>query len=223
MTKRNTKHDSNSKTLIFLALIVGVIGLSIGFAAFSGLLTIEEEAYVKPDNKFFKVNFSSSATALQTDSIEPTKSATTIEATPANINNDSIPTITGIRATFTEPGQSVTYNFHTYNSGKYQAFLKSVVFNNIENETLSKKCIPIAGSNITEDLLTKACNDIKVSIKVKDTLFNSSNNNITAHTLPINTSEPIELKLEYQNNNNFVDGDFKIELGSISLNYSSID
>ena len=48
------------KALSIVALIVAVVGLAIGFAAFSTSLKISQSATVKPSDESFNVSFSSS-------------------------------------------------------------------------------------------------------------------------------------------------------------------
>ena len=52
-----------------LALVVGVIGLSIGFAAFSNTLKIKSSATVAPDKDTLNVDFSSSPTEVEANEI----------------------------------------------------------------------------------------------------------------------------------------------------------
>ncbi|MBQ9071584.1 MAG: hypothetical protein IJY25_00295, partial [Bacilli bacterium] len=63
--------DRNKKLIIMIALIA-VVGVSIGFAAFSSSLLIKSSLSVDPDSSTFSVVFSSSSTALETNAITPT-------------------------------------------------------------------------------------------------------------------------------------------------------
>ena len=49
------KQNKQSKLVAILALCVSVVGLTLGFAAFSNTLTISSSATVKPDQKDFKI------------------------------------------------------------------------------------------------------------------------------------------------------------------------
>lgn len=53
------ERNKKTKVIAIVALIIGVIGLSIGFAAFSSILNIQSSANVKPDNSTMNVIFSS--------------------------------------------------------------------------------------------------------------------------------------------------------------------
>ena len=104
--------NRSSKVIAVVALCVAIVGLTLGFAAFSNTLNIESNATVNPTGETFSVNFSSSASAVETDLVIPTKNPTSLVAGNATINNaGSNPQITGLTATFTEPGQSATYIF----------------------------------------------------------------------------------------------------------------
>lgn len=220
VAQRNTRRG---KVLIIVALLVGVVAISIGFAAYTNVLEIEEEVIVKPDASLFKVTFSSSDTEIITEAITPTKSDKEILTSSAIITNGDISTVSNLSATFTEPNQSVTYKLYAHNVGKYEAFLKEIMYNNLSNSTTYKKCSALPGVTINENLMDAACDDMKITVKVGEDTFNETNHNITSHVLTHETSEPIEIKLEYLDNHHYVDGDFKVELGSISLKYSSLN
>ena len=56
------ERDRSAKIIAIVALCIAIVGLSIGFAAFSSNLTISSSANVKPDPSSFDVNFSTSNT-----------------------------------------------------------------------------------------------------------------------------------------------------------------
>ena len=217
------KHK-NSKILAAFALIVGVAGLSFGFASYTNTLTIRSSAEVKPDGSKFNVDFSSSSTAVETDEIVPTLNKTVegFTATKGVIDNSSEPTLKNIKVIFTEPGQSATYSFNAYNAGEYDAFLKSIVFKNVSGESSAKVCT--AGSETTQALVDSACNDISISIKVGDeAAVTGSKAPITGHTLVKTDSEPVVVTISYAENGHLADGEFTIDFGDITLLYSSVD
>ena len=81
--------DRRARFVAIAALLVGVIGLSLGFAAFSNTLTIKSSAEVNVDSSKFNVDFSSSSSTVATDPITPTlnKTVTGFTATNATIDN----------------------------------------------------------------------------------------------------------------------------------------
>ena len=66
--------EKNRKVQIIaiVALVVGIVGLSIGFAAFSSVLNIQTSANVKPDSSTLNVDFSSAEDKVEVAEITPT-------------------------------------------------------------------------------------------------------------------------------------------------------
>ena len=221
----------NGQYLAIVALIIGVVGLSIGFSAFSNVLKIQASADVSPDASTFNVDFSSSDSEVETNPIVPEiTQATTPEVTPAVslaatnavIDNSSDPTISNLNATFNAPGQKATYKFYAYNKGELDAFLKSVIYANVSGQTANKVCTAAQGT--TDALVQKACEGIVVKVKVGNEAETTSGlASITNHQLLKSASEPVTVTIEYLENSARADGDFTVSFGNISLNYSSVD
>lgn len=208
--------------IAILALVVGVVGLSIGFAAFSNTLKIQSSAEVTPSKDTLNVDFSSSATAVETSKITPVTDPVGVVATEATIDNTSDPTIKNLSATFKEPGQKAVYSFYAYNAGELEAYLKSVVYANVTGANSTKVCTAKEGT--TDALVQKACNGISVKVKVgSEAETNSGIANISNHSLVKNASEQVTVTLEYAAGSDRADGDFTVSFGDITLNYSSVD
>lgn len=205
-----------------LALVVGVIGLSIGFAAFSNTLKIQSGAEVTPSKDTLNVDFSSSDTAVETSKITPVTDPVGVVATEATIDNTSDPTIKNLRATFKEPGQKAVYSFYAYNAGELETYLKSIVYANVTGANSTKVCTAKEGT--TDALVQKACNGISVKVKVgSEAETNSGIANISNHSLVKKASEQVTVTLEYAAGSDRADGDFTVSFGDITLNYSSVD
>lgn len=217
---RSMKERTKNRWIILIVVIL-VTSISIGFAAYSSVLTISSNLKVTPDKKYFKVNFSSAANDLQTNPIEPTKSDPNMVTTAAVIDNTEDPTIKNLSAVFTEPGQYVEYSFYAYNTGKYTAFLNGVLFGNVNGKDSKKVCTPLIGAR--PDLVERVCGDIKITVDINSSTFNDTTDTIENHTLERNSAEPIKVKFTYVNNDNYADGDFEVSFGDITLNYSSVD
>lgn len=214
--------DRSSKVIAIVALLLAVVGLSVGFAAFSSTLKISSSANVTPNSDTFKVVFSSNGTALTTEKVSGDVTGTGASATKATINNDAAnPTITGLSATFTEPGQKVVYTFYAHNNGEYDAFLKSVTYANVTGESSSKVCT--AGNGTTGALVTSACDDISVKVNVGTTQTTGSTAAITGHSLSKGAFEQVTVTIEYVADGARADGDFSVAFGDVSLVYSSVD
>jgi len=210
------------KVLVSVALI-SVLGISIGFAAFSSSLRIKTKLGVTPDSSTFGVVFSSNSSKEETNDISPQVSgdnSSNIVATDATINNSSVyPTVGDIHATFTAPGQSVSYTFYALNKGKYDAYLTSVVLNPLDSGSFIE-CTPGVGTDATKVAL--ACKDISVQIQVGSESFTSTKLGIENHLLLQDKSETVTITFSYSGTTStLVDGPFDISVGNIYLTYGT--
>ena len=206
------------RIIALVALFLAAIGVTIGYAAFSNTLTITSSAEVRPDSSTFNVDFSSSSSSVVANDITPSLSATVtgFSATDAHIDNTTNPTISNLKATFTAPGQSVTYTFYAYNAGQYIAYLKSIVFSG------NKTCTPATGT--TTSLVNAACNGITLSVKVgNEAVTTSSVATVTGHSLAKNAADEIVVTISYASGSSVADGNFDVTLPSIVLTYNSVD
>jgi len=212
------------KALSIIALLIGLVGLTLGFAAFSNTLTIRSSADIKPVATTFNVDFSSVSGTVETNDITPTKTPETLVATDAKIDNSAEPTITNLGVTFTAPGQSVIYEFYAHNVGEYPAYLNNITYSNVADGSTPKVCTAKEGT--TASYVTSACEDIVVSVKVgNEAATTGSKTGIANHTLAKDTSETIVVTITYEKKENQVlaDGDFSVAFGDITLDYSSVD
>ena len=214
------ERDRSAKIIAIVALCVAVVGLSIGFAAFSNNLTIKSNATVSPNQNDFDVNFSTSNTSELDGTVSGvgTNSATAEDAT---IDNSASPKITGLKANFTEPGQKVTYSFYAHNAGKYAAYLNNVTYANVSGKTATKVCTP--GVNTDATMVEAACNGISVSVKVGNDTYTGSMNGIANHLLALDAYEEVVVTIEYTSTASRADGDFEVAFGDITLTYDSVD
>lgn len=214
--------NRTGQIIAIFALVVGIVGLSIGFAAFSNVLKIQSSATVKPSSDTLNVDFSSSNTEVLTNEIVPVASPTSLVYTNGQIDNTNDPTISNLSAIFTEPGQKVVYDFFAFNAGQLDAYLKSIVYSNVADKTANKVCTAVEGT--TDELVQKACNGISVKVKVGSEAETSSGiASISNHALAKAKSEKVTVTLEYAQDAERVDGDFTVSFGDITLNYSSAD
>ena len=211
--------DRTIKYVAVFALLLSVLGLSLGFAAFSNSLTISSEAHVTPDASQFNVDFSTESNKVTVAAVEPalTNGAT---ATNATINNEGDPTITGLNATFKQPGDKVVYSFNAYNDGALDAFLTSVTFNNASTGDSFKVCK--AGEGTTESLVAAVCPNITATVEVGGTSYADTQTGITGHNLAKKTGETVVVTLEYTGNL-VADGNFDVSFGDVVLKYDSVD
>ena len=214
--------NRTGQIIAVFALVVGVVGLSIGFAAFSNTLKIQTSATVTPDSSTLNVDFSSSLTEVVTNDITPVATPSSLVVTDAKIDNTTDPTISNLSATFTEPGQSVVYEFYAFNAGELKAYLKSIVYENVASKTSNKVCVAADGTD--DALVQKACDGISVKVKVGSEAETSSGiASIKNHALAKGVGEKVTVTLEYAQGAERTDGDFTVSFGDITLNYSSAD
>ena len=186
-----------NQIITIVALLVVMLGMSVGFAAFSNVLTIGTTASVAPDSSTFNVIFSSSNTTQTTGSVAGTGSggATAGSATLSGT------TISGLKASFTATGQSVTYTFYSHNAGSFLAYLRNVSFGS------GKSCT--AGTNTSADMVNAACDDISISVTVGNNSY-SSDSTVYAHSLAVNTYEKVTVTIAYSSNGDVADGEFSV-------------
>ena len=233
--------NRSTKILIVVILLLAVLCVSVGFAAFSQNLTIKSKATVSPTNNMY-IYFASQNTKVNGNIV-----ADPVSASPAQYDDDNgtpvehkaiidntyaasqSPKITELRADFTEPGQSVTYSFYVYNAWEYDAYLKNI---NIDS---TKTCAAKSGT-LSADATTAAaqqakidaaCQGISISIAVgNDAAVSSTTSNINNHVLAAegngNTGfEPVVVTITYAAGSSVADTDFDVTFGDIVLNYSS--
>ncbi len=207
------KDSRRNQYFIILALLVAVLSLSVGFSAFSTVLSIKSSAEVNPDSGTFNVVFSNVSNGINTNPVVPSKTPNTITSTNGTINNNGNPTLSNLSATFTEPGQKVEYDLYVYNAGLYTAYLNSVTFKG------NKTC---TASNIDTHYVNEACEGIVMSVKIGNDTYDATTQNITGHTLAKTGSEPVKITLEYLAGSARADGDFTVNIPDVSLYYSTV-
>lgn len=231
------ERERKKKIIIASVLMIAVIGISIGFAAFSNNLKISASSDVEPLNTL-KVLFSSSnivqeevASNIQVDllPLDETASYPGFTASTPIMNNDdaTAPTLSNLKANFVRPGESVTYTLYIHNLSNYDAQLESIAFGN-------KSCVAKAGTNQT--LVDNACDEIDISVTVgggvdeptavTKTQNTSSSNAVTNHVLAAGKYETVTITLSYANlssttGNTDINGDFNVTFGDVTLTYTS--
>lgn len=204
-----------TKKVILIVLLLLIVGLSIGFAAFGEDLTIRTGATVTPNPDGFAVVFSASKTeaiAGQTVTDGTYAQAANIEA-----NSTTLPSVETekLSATFTEPGQTATWKFYSFNNGIYDAFLNDVTIGDIT-------CTAKQGTD--QSKVDEAAEGISVTVSVGGSTYTGKGNSaINGHSLAKNSGEEIVVTLKYAANSAIADGNFDVTVGDIILGYDSID
>lgn len=218
--------ERNSKVMAIVALCVGVVGLSLGFAAFSNTLTIKSSASVAPDSSTFNVDFSATIPSAGGDAVTTGSSVVitnedTLNVGTPTIDNSGDPTISGLSAEFTEPGQTVVYTFYTYNAGELVAYLDSITVANATGGNSPKVCT--AQGTTTQALVDTACNGISLNVSVDGVSTSQSVPGISGHSLAVDGTHTVVVTLEYAEGAGRADGDFNVAFGDITLTYESVD
>jgi len=210
----------NKQGITIAALITAILGLSIGFAAFSNTLNISSSANVNPENTM-NVVFSSSNSDAETNPIVPT-------LTPNNVTNftstngeiiESGRTLSNLSAAFTAPGQSVTYNLYVYNDGPYVAYLRDLTMGSITCDAIPQQN---ANDTATESLVVEACKGMNVSVTIGTSTLTSSgslnNQSLSANGGYVNSS----ITISYVEGSAYVDGPMSVTIGDITFTASSV-
>ena len=221
-------NNRSYRIIAVIALFLGVVGITLGYAAFTSTLVISPSAEVTPNTSNFSVVFSSSSSSLVTSDVEPsftpTPQPTGLDASDATINNTGNPTISNLHATFTEPGQSVSYRFYAYNAGQYIAYLNAITFSG--SITCTAKSVESPATPATQSLVNSACNGISISVKVGSEDATTSSlgaSDIDTHSLSVGGFDQVDVVITYAANSQIADGDFDVTLPSITLTYDSVN
>lgn len=212
--------DRSSKVIAIAALLIAVLGLSLGFAAYASNLTIKSSAGVTANPDDFSVKFSSSDEELETNNITPEVVGATGEEATINNDNAGGPVIENLKANFTAPGQTVTYKFYARNTGKYKAYLKGISYAEVSSSN-TKVCTK--KSTTTQSLVDEACKHISISTTVGSESAATGSQTYSSHELAAGGSELVTVVIKYEQTDAIADGDFDVEFGDIKLQYSSVD
>lgn len=211
--------ESNEKFVRYIAIIallIAVVGVSVGFAALTNTVNIKAGAEVRYPNPDSVAVLSTDDDSSQQGTVTPT---TTGGATGDNASLGT-DTIQNMKAHFTAPGQSVTYSFYAYNGSSFISYLNSVVFG-------AKTCTPAQTNGGTQSYVTAACADISMSITAGTgagaATFTTDNTNVTGHSVAAGGSEPIVVTITYATGGAVADGDFDVDFGTTVLTYSTVD
>ena len=225
--------EGNKKTKIITlsALIVGIVALSIGFAAFSKNLTIDANAKFNPESTGLDIGFSTSISSLSTGLITSTGTA---EASSITLTDST--EISGVDITFTDVGQSAIYDFYIYNNSSYTAYLDKAELILTNYVSPGIKCEAISGTDTSA--VNSACSSVKFKllkyIEDSNTYANlfllsggspaaAANVYTSNGTIPSKTGAKVRLIIEYTSgsSSSIPDGDFNVNIGTLTLTYST--
>lgn len=211
------RSERKKRVMIMSILMGAVLLISVGFAAFSSILKIESTATYTADSDVFKIKFSKVSDSI-VDGTNNLVNPISGNGDGAIITNDGIPKISDLHANFTNPGQSVVYEFYAVNGTPYDAYLTLINYLNIGNGLGTKECVGSDGA--TESLVNKVCERITVKVEVGSTTATQTTT-VDNHKLSKGTSEKIRVTIEYTGQP--IDGSMEVTFGDISLIYSTAD
>ena len=231
--------DRGTKVIAIIALCVAVVGLSIGFAAFTKDLNITfSESNVNVSGELdikFLASEDVNDTSTTVDGMVVAADGgdtTNMSANVATISSDGT-TISGLGVTFSDKDQAVYYDFYIYNNSEYDAYLKAIDFLNYEGTETNKVCTALEGT--TQSLVDDACEDIHIGLGVGATnVIDTSQSGFTSVKIPsgeivsavitiIYAGDLLNEELGTSGSALLPNGDFKINIGDIKFSYSSLE
>ena len=186
------KKRTDAKVIALIALFVGVISLSIGFASISTILNIKGSGTVAQSK--WDIHFENLA------KVEPTSDTVTVNTAPA-IDAINKTTIENYSVTLQTPGDSISYTFDVVNNGTYDAKISelTVPTPTCTGNGADEEQAETDKNNVCNYLTYTLTYSDGVPVKINDelsktngrktmkmTLTYDENNEVTASTLPKN-------------------------------------
>lgn len=204
--------EREMKTLVIAALVISVVAIGVGFAAFSTTLQINGTATVNTDGKTWNVYFDKiEKTAASTTGVDSTEPTITNGTAGVNTTNTAISTIS---AAFTAPGQKLQYKITVKNAGTYVAKLTAA---NIATE------LTAAG---TGDSATTDAANVKNHSTFTFTKADGSAVNVGTDTIAAGQTQEYLYTLEYEDFTNASElpvGPVTLTVPQITLTFSQAE
>lgn len=183
------------RIIAVIALMVAVVGLTIGYAAYSSTLRINGTANVDPSSWNVKFVYKTG------NSLTATLTGGAVMNTEATLTDTQV---SGFNATLKAPGDSATYTFTVKNAGSLDAILSTFTMG-----TLS--CAPADGSSATTEEVGNVCKELSYTLT-----------GVTeGETLAANASSDLTLKLEWSKTGvATASGPIAITVGETTLLYT---
>lgn len=214
--------NRDSKVIAIIALVIAVVGLSVGFAAFTQNLQITPTATVKADSSKFKVEFSNSTEVISGDSETVQGKFATGEEAGGNAGTATITatTMTNATATITKDDQEITYEWYVVNDGELDAYLTKVEFN---PQSIACAATGESMAEANTDLINTACKTIKVTLTVDSDDYTTTDNSMTGKKITAGDNKKVKLSIKAGEGTTLTDSDYTVTVGTITLTYSSKD
>ena len=233
---------NNGKVIAVVALVVAVIGLSLGFAAFSTTLKIDSAANVSTGSSNWNVGFGTSSSAIVNS--QTTKAATGTNTGVLAVTKYTLSQNTNATLNFTDT-KSVVYDLYIVNEGTTTAYLDNVTFSSPivscanASATASSLIDGASGAGTyttggnTTTLTAEQCNSLfSVTLKIDSTDYTSTTTGITGKSIAAKANDvagnvPVKLTIAYKDDATAqalaatLDGDIVVTVGTISIGYKS--
>ena len=229
------RQNRQSKVVAILALCVSVVGLTLGFAAFSNTLTISSSVTVSPDSSDFKITIYGQTENSDRDVFDsttlgyPYHVSINVDALPAKINNDNL-TINIDEVTINTGHGVARYEFLIVNEGKYNVYITEQDFPN--NDIIKRDTVCTAIDDVSPELLNETCSNNILYFTLTD-----QDDNIVASYPRSDSVDYIELApgeyayldvmlgLSPLDDGNYVlaDGKYSIKFPDVQLKFSTVN
>ena len=201
-----------TKVLTIIALVIAIVTLGVGFAAFSTTLNISSSASVSPSSDNFSIGFyaNKSQSSNSTVTIFPSMSTDSLGSSIDIIGGSK--TLSGLEAHFLKPGDVVTYDVVIKNDGEYDAYLNSV--------NMSQNATCVAEDEATDSLVQSACEGIKIAF-----MLDGYDENVSGNVnIPIAVGECLDAQIimRYREDASYADGPFSVSFEPITLDFSTV-
>lgn len=231
------KKNKQLRLLAILALFVSVVGLTLGFAAFSNTLTIRSGASVKPNDSDFKLvlygmpdivrssNFNIDLSLFtSTTAIGPVVGYKE-DGTVGVLDNDNL-AIKNITAKFEGPDEDplVDYFFLLKNEGEYDAYM------NVNNLQMPAHTCT-ADEETTDSLVQEACKGLSFNMAIAGYVKKNSSQISTDITEFMDASGNVKIgigealvsaiQIHYRYGSARADGPFTAKWENLELDFST--
>ena len=182
--------QEKTKNVLIAVLIVGLVSMTVAYAAFSTTLTISSSAKVNNTKWDVKIkNFTQAAA-------QPNNVSGTSEATVKSGYNTSGTTIEGVEVTFKKPGDVVKFTFDLVNEGDINAKLDSFTLGQVTANTDVVKAVKCGSTPAdpvpatTSNAMNLAKTNGTISCYMTITLSNNATIPTGANSEPLSVTIP---------------------------------
>ena len=241
------KRQRKYKVFSIVALVLAISGMSLGFAAFSKVLTITASATVTPNEEDFKVviyGFKDEDSMWSFDGFKEfeedylsneigvgipivyTDTKSEVTGTPATIvNNLSSTTISNINVKLDEVPEGFIYDFVIKNEGKYDAYINLNDFNDNDyalNDIYTGTCTIENNDKLNQEAIDAACENIIIDFMGYDseyqTIWGTEEN--PYYKLAVGDYITIEIQIWTQENS-ILSEPYIVNFKDITINFST--